>query len=180
MTLRLATAADAAAIADLGRRAFVARFGHLYSAANLARFLDETHTDAIVAAQIADPAMRVAVVEAEESGAIASFCKIVSASTLPPHTAAQRPMELKQLYTDPDRIGRGAGARLMDWAMEQARAWGADEMQLSVYADNPQAQAFYRRFGLDKVADITFAVGDHIDPEYMFAGPVRARSIAFG
>ena len=57
----------------------------------------------------------------------------------------------------------------MRLALEQARDWGADEMQLSVYADNPQAQAFYRRFGLEKVADIEFWVGDHCDPEFMFA-----------
>ncbi|CAH0495181.1 GNAT family N-acetyltransferase [Novosphingobium sp. CECT 9465] len=167
MTLRLAVPADAPAIADLGRRAFVAKFGHLYSAANLARFLDESHGLAKVDKELADAAMMVAVIE--QDGRLASFCKIIRASSLPRHTAAQAPMELKQLYTDPDLIGRGAGARLMDWALAQARDWGADEMQLSVYADNPQAQAFYRKFGLEKVADIEFWVGDHCDPEFMFA-----------
>lgn len=169
MSLRPATPADAPALADLGRRAFVAKFGHLYSAENLAAFLEDSHSEATVRAQLDDPAMQVAVIEAED-GRLASFCKIVRASTLPRHTAATRPMELKQLYTDPDMIGRGHGARLMDWALAQARAWQADEMQLSVYAHNPEAQRFYRRYGLEKVADITFAVGDHIDPEFLFAG----------
>lgn len=167
MTLRLATPADAAAIADLGRRAFVAKFGHLYSAENLANFLDDTHTSAKVAKELADPEMRIAVTE--QDGALACFCKIIRTSTLPAHTTAQSPMELKQLYTDPDLIGRGHGARLMAWAMAQAHNWHADEIQLSVYADNPQAQAFYQRFGFAKVADIEFWVGDHCDPEFMFA-----------
>jgi len=167
MTLRLATPEDAAALADLGRRAFIARFGHLYSAANLALFLDDAHTEAKVRKELADPLMRVAVVE--QDGALASFCKIMQTSGLPPLTSAKSPMELKQLYTDPDLIGRGHGARLMEWALEQASDWGADEMQISVYADNPQAQAFYRRFGCEKVADIEFWVGDHSDPEFMFA-----------
>ncbi|MCY1670704.1 GNAT family N-acetyltransferase [Novosphingobium sp. SL115] len=168
MTLRLATQQDAAAIADLGRRAFIAKFGHLYSAANLAMFLDDAHSPAKVLKELADPAMKVAVME--DDGRIASFCKIVKSSGLPAHTPALRPMELKQLYTDPDQIGRGHGARLMDWALAEARRWGADEMQLSVYADNPDAQRFYRRYGMDKVADITFTVGDHVDPEFLFAG----------
>ncbi|ABD24864.1 GCN5-related N-acetyltransferase [Novosphingobium aromaticivorans DSM 12444] len=171
MTLRLATAADAAAIADLGRRAFIAKFGHLYSAENLAAFLDDAHTAAKVSGELANPDMKVAVIE--EDGRLASFCKIVRTSGLPRHTAAKKPMELKQLYTDPDLIGRGHGARLMDWALAEARAWGADEIQLSVYADNPQAQKFYRRYGLEKVADIEFWVGDHCDPEFMFAGPLQ-------
>lgn len=170
MTLRLAIPADAPALADLGRRAFIAKFGHLYSAENLARFLEETHSEATVAAQLADPEMKVAVIE--EDGILASFCKIVRKSSLPEKTQASLPMELKQLYTDPDLIGRGAGARLMDWAFAEARAWGADEMQLSVYAHNPDAQRFYRRYGLEKVADIEFWVGDHCDPEFMFAGPL--------
>jgi hypothetical protein len=32
-----------------------------------------------------------------------------------------------------------------------------------------RAERFYRRYGFDKVADITFRVGDHIDPEFLFA-----------
>jgi ribosomal protein S18 acetylase RimI-like enzyme len=168
MTLRPATPADIPALSDLGHRAFVAKFGHLYSAENLAQFLEDSHSETTVAAQLSDPAMKIAVIE--ENGKLASFCKIVRHSTLPPHTAAKAPMELKQLYTDPDLIGRGHGARLMDWALAEARGWGADEVQLSVYAHNPEAQRFYQRYGLAKVADITFAVGDHIDPEFLFAG----------
>jgi len=98
-----------------------------------------------------------------------AFCKVRFASTVPHQTAAKRPFELKQLYTDPDLIGRGLGAQLMDWALAQARAVNADELQLTVYADNPDAQRFYARYGLEKVADITFAVGDHIDPEIVMA-----------
>ncbi len=170
MTLRLASPADVTAIADLGRRAFIAKFGHLYSAGNLARFLEDSHAEAVVAKQIAGAEVHVALIE--QDGAITSFCKLVQISSLPRHTVAIAPAEIKQLYTDPDMIGRGHGARLMEWALAQAREWGADEMQLSVYAHNPQAQKFYRRYGMDKVADIEFWVGDHCDPEFMFAGPL--------
>ena len=167
MTLRLATPHDVDALADLGRRAFVVKFGHLYSAANLEAFLADSHTPAKVARELADPGMAIAVVESQ--GAIAAFCKIVRASTLPRHSDAQAPFELKQLYTDPALVGRGLGARLMDWALDQARSAGADELQLSVYADNPEAQRFYSRYGLAKIADITFRVGDHVDPEVLMA-----------
>ena len=42
-------------------------------------------------------------------------------------------------------------------------------MQISVYAENFGAHRFYQRYGFDKVADITFRVGDHLDPEFLFA-----------
>jgi len=167
MLLRLATPDDIDALADLGRRSFVAKFGNLYSQANLAAFLRESHSPEKVARELADPAMAIAVIEAD--GVIVAFCKITFASTLPRHSDAKAPFELKQLYTDPDQVGRGLGARLMDWALDQARGVGADELQLSVYADNPDAQRFYARYGLRKVADITFRVGDHIDPEILMA-----------
>jgi GNAT superfamily N-acetyltransferase len=167
MILRLATPDDIDALADLGRRSFVTKFGHLYSPDNLAAFLNDSHAPDKVARELADPGMAVAVIEADD--AIVAFCKITFASTLASHSDAQAPFELKQLYTDPDQVGRGLGARLMDWALDQARGVGADELQLSVYADNPDAQRFYARYGLRKVADITFRVGDHIDPEFLMA-----------
>lgn len=165
--IRPATPADAVALADLGTRAFIAKFGHLYSAANLAMFLNEAHVPATTARELADPGMAVAVIEAD--GVLAAFCKVRFVSSIPRHTDAKRPFELKQLYTDPDRIGRGMGAQLMQWALDQARSVDADELQLTVYADNPDAQRFYARYGLEKVADITFAVGDHLDPEIIMA-----------
>jgi ribosomal protein S18 acetylase RimI-like enzyme len=163
LLLRRAVPADAAALADLGRRAFIAKFGHLYSPANLAMYLDEAHVPATATRELADPGLAVAVIE--QGGTLCAFCKVRFASSLAQFTAARRPFELKQLYTDPDLIGRGMGARLMDWALDQARSVDADELQLTVYADNPDAQRFYARYGLKKVADITFAVGDHLDPE---------------
>ncbi len=165
--MRLAIPADIAALAELGARAFVAKFGHLYSPDNLAAFLAQTHSPGTVARELANPGLAVAVVEAD--GAIAAFCKFARVSSLPRHSDARAPCELKQLYTDPARLGRGLGARLMDWALDQARAAQSDELQLSVYAHNPEAQRFYARYGLVKIADITFRVGDHVDPEFMMA-----------
>ncbi|MFX9054076.1 GNAT family N-acetyltransferase, partial [Acinetobacter baumannii] len=91
---------------------------------NLDRFLRETHTPAKVSAELADPGLLCAVVE--HDGRIVSYAKALIHSTLPRHTPAQRPFELKQLYTDPAVIGRGAGALLMEWTLAQARAHGAD------------------------------------------------------
>jgi ribosomal protein S18 acetylase RimI-like enzyme len=57
----------------------------------------------------------------------------------------------------------------MDWALSMARERGADEVQLSVWSENDGAQRFYARYGFAKVADITFAVGEQLDHEYLFA-----------
>jgi ribosomal protein S18 acetylase RimI-like enzyme len=169
--LRLATPQDTAALADLARRAVSAKFQHLYKPEDFATFMEAAHSDAKVAKEIADPGMRVAVIE--EQGALIAFCKLVLKSTLPTgHSDARAPLELKQLYTDPARIGGGLGKRLMDWALEQAREVGSDEIQLTVYSENPEAQRFYHRYGFGKIADIEFWVGNHCDPEFLYALPL--------
>jgi GNAT superfamily N-acetyltransferase len=71
----------------------------------------------------------------EDGAGRLAFCKLLLESSLPRVTDAARPLELKQLYGDPDVLGQGLGARLMDWAL--ARRRGADEMQLSVWSETP-------------------------------------------
>lgn len=167
MNLRSATAADAAALAELGARSFTVKFGHLYRPEDLATFLAESHTEAKAAKEIADPAMRVMLAEAD--GRLLGYCKLVMECGWPEHARGNRVIELKQLYTDPDVTGQGIGARLMDWAMEEARGFGADEIQLSVWSGNSGAQKFYARYGFGKTADIHFMVGEQRDEEFLFA-----------
>lgn len=168
MILREARAADIPAISRLATDAFIAKFGHLYSAENLNAFLEESLSETAIAAEMANPA-RVYRLAEGEGGALLGYCKIGLTCGFPEHARGQKVMELKQLYTAPDATGKGIGAALMDWAEEQFATHGADEVQISVYAYNDGAHRFYQRYGYGKVADITFKVGDHLDPEFLFA-----------
>jgi len=167
MILRPASPADAPALARLGADTFVAAFGHLYRPDDLAAFLAEVHDEAAVAAEIAGAECTHRLVEAD--GGLVAFCKLRHPTKFMAHSDARDPIELAQLYALPGYTGRGVGAQLMDWALGHARAGGHDAVLLSVYADNFGAQRFYRRYGFAKIADITFKVGDHLDPEYLYA-----------
>lgn len=167
MILRPATAADIPALSRLATDAFVAKFGYLYAREDLDSFLRDCLSEAAVAQDFADPAQVYRLAEAE--GTLIGFCKISVKCGFPDHARAGKAMELKQLYTAPGATGMGIGAALMDWAMAELAKRGADEVQLSVYADNHGAHRFYARYGFAKVADITFKVGNHIDPEFLFA-----------
>jgi ribosomal protein S18 acetylase RimI-like enzyme len=168
MILRPALAADAAPLARLGADSFIAKFGDLYRPEDLAAFLQGSHSEAKVAKEIADPALRIMLAE-DADGRLLGFCKLVLDCGWPDHARGGRVIELKQLYTAPHATGQGIGGRLMDWAVAEAAAFGADEIQLSVYAHNPGAQKFYARHGFAKVADIHFMVGEQRDEEYLFA-----------
>lgn len=167
LILRAATAADIPALSQLGGDSFVVKFGDMYKPEDLAAFLDETHSPAALAGELAHPERLYRL--AEIDGALVGYCKLAIPSSLTEYHDAARPIEIKQLYTAPGLTGKGIGAALMDWAMAEARAYGADAIQLSVWSGNTDAQRFYARYGFAKVADIEFWVGEQCDEEFLFA-----------
>lgn len=167
MILRPATPADIPALSQLGIDSFVAKFGVLYTPEDIAAFLDETHSPAALAAELANPDRLYCL--AEKDGALLGYCKLGLKCGFPDHARGSKVLELKQLYTAADATGTGVGGALMEWAMAEFRARGADEAQLSVFSGNDGAQRFYQRYGFEKVADHTFCVGEQIDHEFLFA-----------
>jgi len=168
LTLRPATPADVPELARLASDAFVAAFGHLYKPEDLATFLAEYRTPEKFRQHLADPPTLVEV--AEEDGRLAAYCLIVRGHKFDeqPEPRPVRPVFVSQLYCAPEMTGRGLGAALLEWAIAEARAWGADALQLSVFSENFGAQRFYQRYGFAKVADIDFWVGNHRDDEFLY------------
>ena len=165
MILRGARPTDAPALAELGRSSFRAAFEHLYAARDLETFLDRVYADDIVADELADPRLLHRL--AEDGQGLAGFCKLSLDSPYGAYSDAQRAIALGQLYTAPGRTSQGIGASLMAWALAEARLRRADAVQLSVWAENRRAQAFYARYGFVKIADIDFWVGNHRDDEFL-------------
>jgi diamine N-acetyltransferase len=165
--LRAAAPADVPALSRLATESFVAKFGSLYSAADLAAFLRESLAEPAIAAELARSDRLYCL--AEDGGRLLAYCKLGLTCGFPEHARGQNVLELKQLYTAPSATGLGIGGTLMDWAMAEFAARGADEVQISVYGENHGAQRFYQRYGFEKVADITFQVGQQLDAEFLFA-----------
>ncbi len=162
VTYRDAGPADAATLAAIGARTFVATFGHLYSPANLATFL-ATHTVEAWSATLAGGA---AVRLAESDGTAVGYARI-GPLTFEVDRQERAALQLYQLYVDPPWHGSGVAAALLDWAVAAARAAGAADLWLSVFVDNPRARRFYARAGFVEVMPYTFWVGDHADDDIL-------------
>jgi GNAT superfamily N-acetyltransferase len=160
--------ADAAALAELGRRTFTETFGHLYAPENLAAFL-ETHNEADWAAQLADPAFAVRV--AEVGTGLAAYAKLGPPSL--PFEPRGASVELRQFYVLKPWHGGGVAAQLMDWAIAEARRRGAEDLYLSVFVDNHRARRFYARYGFEFVGLYAFMVGDHADEDHVMRLSLR-------
>ena len=154
------TPADAALMSQLGAATFTETFGHLYTPGNLAAFL-VNHAEEKWQAELADPAFAVRIVEDGEEPA--GYCKLGPPSL--PFEVTAPTLELRQLYVLKPWHGAGIAAALMDWALDQARLWGAEQMLLSVFIDNHRARRFYARYGFEEVGTYHFMVGTHADDD---------------
>jgi ribosomal protein S18 acetylase RimI-like enzyme len=151
---------DAAALADLHRRSFVETFGHLYRPEDLATFLEQL-TEGGFRSELLDGRHHIRF--AEEDGSPVAFVKL-GPITLP--VQPSRPaLEFRQLYVLKPWQGAGVAQALSEWAIEQARALGAEELYLSVFIDNHRAKAFYRRYGFTYVGPYKFMVGEQADED---------------
>ena len=168
MILRPAFHADLDTLVPFARSAFTDAFGHLYSADDLAAFLDTYRAPARFAAAIENPS--VLVLLAQEGATLLGYATVTFGDrfTERPDPQPLRPSILGQLYCAAETTGRGVGAAMLDHAIAAARGRGCDAMQLSVYSENFGAQRFYQRYGFAHVAEIDFWVGNHRDDEFLY------------
>lgn len=159
---RDATPADAALMADIGRRTFVETFGHLYTPENLAAFL-VNHSEEGWRGELEDPAYSVRIVEA--GGEAVAYAKIGPPSL--PFEPRGPSIELRQIYVTAPWQGRGIARDLMDWAIVEARRRGAADLYLSVFVDNHRARRFYQGYGFTFVGTYAFMVGSHADEDHV-------------
>ena len=159
---RDAVPADAALMAEIGRRTFAETFGHLYSPENLAAFL-ANHNEANWRAEVEDAAYSVRIVEAD--GAPIAYAKIGPPSL--PFEPRGPSVELRQIYVLDPWQGRGIAQELMSWAIAEAKRRGARDLYLSVFVGNHRARRFYERYGFTFVGTYAFMVGDHEDEDHV-------------
>ena len=151
---------DVAAIDRVFRQAFCDTFGHLYRDEDLAAFLGKFTEDAW-AGEIADP--RYAFYLAEDGGETVGYVQ-VGPLTLPVEASGSA-IELRQIYVLKPWHGTGVATKLTQWALDEARRRGADEMYLTVYTGNPRARRFYERYVFEYRGPYKFMVGNQADED---------------
>lgn len=163
--IRRATATDADALARIGADTFVATFGHLYSAEDLAAFLAESHTPAAYARYLADGAYALWVLE---DGANVLGYALAGPANLPHPELRAGDGELKRLYVDASLQNGGWGAKLFAEALAWLERGGPRTLWISVWSENHGAQRFYARHGFEKAGEYEFPVGNQRDREFIF------------
>jgi ribosomal protein S18 acetylase RimI-like enzyme len=155
-SLRRATAADAATLAELGARTFHDTFAADNRPEDMAAYLSSAFTAERLAEELADP--RSVFLVAESEGEAVGYAKLHAGET---HEGVrgERAIELARLYAAKEWLGRGVGPALMRECLAEARRRGHRTIWLGVWEHNLRAIAFYRRFGFRDAGAQIFVVG---------------------
>ena len=159
-TYRDATAADAATLDRIFDSSFCDTFAHLYRREDLDAFLSSFGV-ADWEAQLGNRAYAFRL--AEVGAAAVGYVKLGPMKL--PIEAPRPAILLDQIYILTGYHGIGIAHGLMDWAIEEARRRGAEELYLTVYIENHRARRFYDRYGFEDVGRYEFKVGNHVDED---------------
>lgn len=158
LTLRQATADDAARYARVSRETFLDSYGAMSDPAMMAVHLHRNFSEAIQRAELSDATNTVLVAQ-EPAGAWAGFVAL-RRGEVPACVRADKPLQLQRIYVVRGWHGRGAGAFLLDAALRAARAGGHDALWLQVWERNARARRFYEKHGFVAVGTHPYRFGD--------------------
>lgn len=167
--IRPAVPADAAPLAAFAARTFTDAFGALNDPTDLATFLATAYGAAQQGREIADPAMRTFVAEAE--GVLAGFAQLRQGRAAPCVTGP-RPIELYRFYVDRAFHGQGLAQALMARVVAEAEALGAATLWLGTWEVNARGIAFYGKVGFTAVGHQTFQVGADLQRDVVMSRPL--------
>ena len=160
MTIRTATASDAAVIADLARRTFYDTFASTNDANDMALYLASAFG---IDQQTRELTNRdITTLVAEEDGTAIAYA-MVRSDHVPGCVTDAEAVELWRFYVDAQWHGRGVAQALMERVKAAARQRGAKTVWLGVWERNDRARAFYVKCGFADVGEHIFLFGT--DPQ---------------
>ena len=127
-TIRLAAAADAAAIARMSRDLIEYGLGWSWTARRVLRSIGDARTNVVVAAESAGAPIGFGIMKYHDDEA-----------------------HLLLLAVLPARGRQGVGSALVGWLESSARVAGIGQVYLEARAGNAAARAFYRRLGYGEI-----------------------------
>lgn len=169
ITIRSATAADAAALAEFAERVFDEVFSPGNDEGDMASYMTAAFGPRQQRAEITEPGAIVLLAE-DAQGALAGYLHIAASDT--PACVTAPAVELKRLYVDPRRHSRGLGKRLLDEGIARALASGATRLWLGVWENNVRAQKFYTREGFTRAGEHLFMLGSDPQTDWIMQRPI--------
>ena len=169
MTIRTATAADAAALAELARRTFYDTFAATNNPADMALHLASAYG---VGQQTLELESRDITTLIVEDGSDAIAYAQLRAGHVPDCVTGPDPVELWRFYVDRAWHGRGVAQTLMKQVKIAAIERGARTLWLGVWEKNDRARAFYAKCGFADAGEHIFLFGTDPQTDLVMVTPL--------
>lgn len=169
ITIRKATAADNTLLAEIGRQTFYDSFAADNTPENMAAYLKGAFSPEIQARELADPDTVFFIAEIE--GQPVGYTRM-HVGTSPVSKKGESAIEIVRIYSQKEWIKGGVGPALITTCLEEAARRGFDTIWLDVWAYNPRAIAFYKKWGFVEVGNQAFQLGDETQIDILMSRPV--------
>lgn len=174
LAIRRATAADASMLSAFAAAAFREAFAAQNTPEDMDRYVASAFGPERQAAEIADAAADVLLVESAEGprrAPLLGYAHLIL-SAAPGCVAGPAPIELKRFYVASSAHGRGVARVLMAATLEAARGRSARTLWLGVWEHNARAIAFYRKHGFERVGEQRFVLGTDVQTDWVMSRPL--------
>ncbi len=171
MAIRICTPEDASTLSLIGSATLLEAFAGLIPGHAILAHCRMNHTVAAWQKYLAGPENKAWIAEIEP-GAFPIGYSLLTEPEFPEGLVREGDLELRRIYLFSRFHGSGTGPKLMQSAVDEARARGAKRLLLGVHPDNARALAFYRRNGFVVMGTRPF----HLGPE-TFHDPVLALAL---
>lgn len=162
-TLRHTTIADAESLAELSATTFHQAFDGSSKQENVDDYINTALKPAQLALELQDSNATFCLAELNEQAV--GYFKLIE-DEVPKCVSDRKAIELSRLYVRQEFIAQKIGAALMQKALEEARAKGYTTIFLGVWEHNERAQAFYHKWGFQRVGEHIFQMGDDAQTDW--------------
>lgn len=166
MTIRIVAEKDAARLSSLGYSTFNQAFRELNNPEDFEAYLAQAFSLETIAEELKDSRTDffVAFLKDEPVG----YFKLY-AGPAPECVTPLPAIELARLYALENHWGKGLGQALMKQALNLARDKGFVAVWLSSWKKNHRGNAFYKKWGFNKVGEKTFTIGKDVQEDFVLS-----------
>ena len=164
VSIHAATSADAAVIADLSRKTFYDTFASFNTDENMKLFMETTYERSRLMEEVSNSNFHFAVASIDNTP-VGYVKMIVNAPR--EEMPDQHCIEIGRIYTLQQIVGKGVGAKLMDYCLSFAKQLQQDWIWLGVWERNDRALAFYKKWGFEKFAYHGFLLGTDLQNDFL-------------
>jgi GNAT superfamily N-acetyltransferase len=176
VTVRIATPADATALAEVAAVTFPLACPPTTTREAIDDFVATNLSGASFAGYLADPERLLLVDDAGDGGWLAGYTMVVLGEPRDPGVLAAvriRPTaELSKCYVRAGQHGRGTATALLNRSLACAAERGAAGMWLGTNEANARAIRFYEKHGFVKVGHKRFKLGEVYENDFVLERPI--------